>query len=185
MKKLKCKICGMEIKDSNYSTNSNAFFIKNSKENIEYCPFCGVESSCFVEYSDIYEKQDIKDSKTLDILEKAMKLETFNGDFYKEAAKLAKDEKIQAVFSDLSRIEYMHANVHKTLGDFKERPVLNKLNYSNNNDLMLLEIAKQREEHAISFYNKNYQYVSSNEVRQIFKELTKVEQQHIQLTSII
>ncbi|MPN36233.1 hypothetical protein SDC9_183742 [bioreactor metagenome] len=79
----------------------------------------------------------------------------------------------------------MHANVHKTLGDFKERPVLNKLNYSNNNDLMLLEIAKQREEHAINFYNKNYHYVSSNEVRQIFKELTKVEQQHIQLTSII
>jgi rubrerythrin len=49
---------------------------------------------------------------------------------------------------------------------------------------MLLEMAKQREEHAISFYEKNYSQVSSNMIQKVFEGLTKVEQEHVELTNI-
>ena len=185
MKQLRCVICGMDINNNNYNLNSNGFLNKNSVENIEHCPFCGVDKEFFIEAGQVFCIAQELDIKTLSILEKAMKLETFNGDFYAEAAKLAKAENIKNMFKDLSKIEYMHARIHKTIGGFKENPILNKLDYSKyNSDIMLLEMAKQREEHAISFYEKNYSQVSSNMIQKVFEGLTKVEQEHVELTNI-
>lgn len=42
---LRCPICGMIINDKNYNFNENAFLMKNTKNNILYCPFCGVDAA--------------------------------------------------------------------------------------------------------------------------------------------
>lgn len=181
---LECKICGMKINNKNYNFNSNAFLNFNSEYSILHCPFCGVSNEYFID-SDREVKEELElDIDTTSILDKAMKLETFNGDFYSEASRIASSEKLKNMFNDLSKIEYAHAKIHMTLGGFKEKPVLNKLDYSSYNDLMLIERAKKREEHAISFYKKNYNKVCSDIIREVFRCLTKVEEEHIELTAL-
>lgn len=184
MQELKCIICGMKINDNNYSFNLNGFLNKNGMEDIKFCPFCGVEKEFLMKDGQVFSIKEELDFQTLSVLDKAMKLETFNGDFYAEAAKLAKNENIKNMFNDLSKIEYMHARVHKNLGGFADNPILNKLDYSKyNNDTILLAMAKQREEHAISFYEKNYKQVSNRLIQRIFEALSKVEKEHIELTT--
>ena len=185
MKILKCEICGMNINDKNYDLNSYAFACENSKEEILYCPFCGVEKKYLIEEDNMKFKSIILDEYTKKVLENAMKLETFNGDFYSEAAKMAKNETTSKIFKDLSKIEYMHASVHKSLGYFLESPKLIKVDYSKyNDDDLLFKLAKQKEEHAIAFYNKYYANVRSDLIREIFNAFISVEKQHIELTSI-
>ncbi len=54
------------------------------------------------------------------ILDHAVKLEVFNGDFYKKASELAKNEKVSKLFKSLANIEYGHAMVHKNLAGIRE-----------------------------------------------------------------
>ncbi|KOA21372.1 rubrerythrin [Clostridium homopropionicum DSM 5847] len=184
MNGLKCVICGMNINDKNYNLNNYAFFNTNSKEEILYCPFCGAGKKYLIEEESIEIRNILLDEYTKKVLENAMKLETFNGDFYSEAAQMAKDERTSKIFRDLSKIEYMHARVHKSLGGFKESPKLIKVDYSKyNNDELLFKLAKQKEEHAVAFYNKYYSNVCSDYIREIFEALIEVEEEHIELTS--
>lgn len=183
---LKCLICGMIINEKNYNINSYAFSHKNESENILHCPFCGVGRVYLDSNGQVYniENKDL-DIKILKILDNAMKLETFNGDFYMAISKLAKDEKLKNMFIDLSKIEYMHARVHKNLGGFKEAPKLNKLNYNKyNNDNALLEAAQKREKHAVAFYERFYNHIYNEKIKSVFDGLIKVEKEHIDLTSI-
>lgn len=185
MMELKCVICGMNINDKNCNINSNAFSNKNSKEQIVYCPFCGVGKAFLEEKAEKLKNTMPLDAITLEVLDKAMKLETFNGDFYLEASKMAKNQAISNMFKDLSKIEYMHARVHKALGEFNTSPTLNKVNYAKyDSDELLLQIAKKREEHAISFYKKYYNSIASKEIRSIFDAFITVEAEHIELTSL-
>lgn len=183
---LKCLVCGMIINEKNYNINSYAFSHKNESENIVYCPFCGVGKVYLKDNGQVYKIESKNlDIKTLKILDNAMKLETFNGDFYMEISKLAKDEKLKNMFVDLSKIEYMHARVHKNLGGFKDSPKLNKLDYDKyDNDVALLEAAQRREEHAVAFYKKFYNDICNEKIKSVFDGLIKVEKEHIDLTSI-
>ena len=114
MTEMKCLICGMKIKPNSYKLNEYSFIDKNSSEDIIYCPFCGVEKLYFHKEKEVYNvENNIVDENTTKILDHAMKLEVFNGEFYEEAAKLAKSEDLKKMFKDLSNIEFMHAKVHK------------------------------------------------------------------------
>ncbi|OAA92107.1 ferritin family protein [Clostridium ljungdahlii] len=184
MNKLICSICGMIIDDKNYFFNKEAFLIKNTSENIMFCPFCGAPVRYLVE-----DEHKIKtsghnlDEGHLKIVNNAFKLEVFNGDFYKEASKLAEDSKIKDMFKALSRIEYMHASVHKKIGGFTSEPNLKKLDYSKyaSND-KLLEMACKREKHAVEYYEKYANRMEDNKIRDVFNVLAYVEKIHIQLT---
>lgn len=57
------------------------------------------------------------DDTTLNILDHAVKLEIFNGDFYAEASKICSNKENSDIFKALSNIEYMHARIHQRLGD--------------------------------------------------------------------
>ncbi|PAB60696.1 ferritin family protein [Anaeromicrobium sediminis] len=180
MEQLKCLICGMNINLKNYRLNENTFLEKNEEEHIINCPFCGV-GKVYLDNNKALFKVESKelDEETLKVLDKAMKLEVFNGEFYKEASELAKNNEIKELFKELSSVEFMHARVHKMLGGFKEMPKLHKPDYTKyDSDDLLLEEARKREKHAIEFYNKNSKVVCSNVVKEVLKALSHVEKQH-------
>lgn len=181
MKKIVCVVCGMIVNEKNYDINNYAIINKNEENYIRYCPFCGVDEVYLKEEGKIYSiDKDSLDETTIKILDHAMKLEVFNGEFYEEASKLVKDEKLKKEFEDLSSIEYMHARIHKRLGGFSELPKLNRPNYKKyTKDEEFIELAKQREEHAINFYNKNRNKLSSEVINKVLIALTKVEKEHI------
>lgn len=184
MEKLICVVCGMEINDKNYNFNKEAFINPNKKDNIEYCPFCGAPKQYLQingqEYS--YDRNKLND-EALKIIDHAVKLEIFNGDFYKKASILAKDEKVKKIFEALSRVEYMHAKIHKKIGGFKEEPILREMDYSKyDSDDILLEMACKREKHAVEYYERYSKEISDDNIRKIFAVLSGVEEDHIELT---
>lgn len=186
MEELKCLVCGMRVNGGNYNFNEDAFLYKNNENDVAYCPFCGVSKRYLQNEQEVYKvSREEMDLKTIKILDSAMKLEVFNGDFYLEASKLAKSKELKKKLLHLSRIEYTHARVHKSLGGFKDLPILRKIDYTKYvDDNQLLEIARKREEHAVAFYSKNYKNVSSYIIKEIFNALSEVEKEHIVLTSI-
>ena len=116
----------------------------------------------------------------LKILDHAVKLELFNGNFYNTAAKMSKSDEVKKVFEALSKIEIVHSKVHQKLGGFTKVPSLNKVNYDRyDSDKALLELAKQKEEHAVAFYEKYKNEVKDNKLFEIFEALVDVEREHI------
>ena len=184
MGKLVCVICGMEINDKNYNFNEEAFVVSNNKENIKYCPFCGVsEEYLQIDGKEIDYASSKLDDNALKIVDHAVKLEIFNGDFYKKASAIAKDEKNKKIFEALSRIEYMHARIHKKIGNFKEDPILRDMDYSKyDSDDILLEMACKREKHAVEYYEKYSKEIQDDTIVKIFAALSGVEEEHIELT---
>ena len=178
----KCIICGMIINEKNYALNSNAFLNKHKdKENLFYCPFCGVGKEFIKEEQekDLAFYEELNPS-TIKILDHAMKLEVFNGDFYNKASRLSKDIKNKKIFEDLSRIEFMHANIHRRLIGNAELPKLTDISYEKyDNDIKLLELAKKREEHAVAYYEKYFVQIKNPRIKKIFNALKAVEKEHI------
>ncbi|WP_202707239.1 ferritin family protein [Sporosalibacterium faouarense] len=184
MNKTRCLICGMIIGSNSLYINQHSFMEKNSENKILSCPFCGVGISYLDDKKDVYnEKIDNLNEETKKVLEKAMKLEVFNGDFYREASLLAENDEIKQTFKDLSNIEFMHARIHKRLGSFNNLPTLRKIDYKrHDSDKLLLIEANKREQHAIAFYNMNSKIVNSNIIKQVFTALSSVEKGHVIIT---
>lgn len=178
-----CLICGMEINKQNALINKSAMLEANSTGHIITCPFCGAPLAFLKEeYKDLY-PENLTDEETV-ILDHAMKLEVFNGDFYKEAAVLAESKNVSEMFKALSNIEMMHANIHRKLIGDKSLPSLLKMDYSKyKNDVMLMDEAGVREEHAVSYYKKYMNIIRDKNVKLIFKTLSEIESQHITLLS--
>lgn len=178
---MKCKICGMEINEKNYNFNELAFSNKNSIDNIIYCPFCGAGKKYLSENNEVIQvDSDLLNENSLKILDHAVKLELFNGDFYSTAANMAKSDDLKGLFETLARIEKFHSKLHKKLGGFTKTPDLNKVNYDRcSSDSDLLELAKQKEEHAVSYYERHKNEVNDKNLFEIFEALADVEKEHI------
>ena len=171
MQKLFCNICGIEINERNYNLNKEAFLDKNTIDSIKFCPICGAPIKYLSEEKFIYRLE-----------EKELKLEVFNGDFYKKASELAKNEKVSKLFKALANVEYGHAMVHKNLAGIREMPKLAKINYDKyDNDSILLEMAEKREEHAVNYYNKYDKDINSKTLHIVFEALKNVEIDHIHI----
>lgn len=185
MSSLVCVVCGMAVNNKNYQFNKESFMSLNSEDDIKYCPFCGAPIEYLVQGGEelIFNRNSLNDN-ALKIIDHAVKLEMFNGDFYKKASTIAKDPEVKKMFEALSRIEYMHAKVHKKIGGFKEEPVLVDMDYSKyDTDEILLEMANKREKHAVEYYEKYSKEIDDENIKKIFAALSKVEQEHIEITS--
>lgn len=185
MVKMTCVICGVEINEKNYNFNKEAFINSNSNEKIMCCPFCGAPMEYLIENGEEikYDRNKL-DENALKIIDHAVKLEVFNGDFYKKASDMAKDENVKNMFKALSSIEYMHARIHKKIAGIKEMPVLRNMDYSKySTDEALLAVACQREKHAVEYYKKYGKEIHEENIVKIFNVLSKVEEEHIVLTS--
>lgn len=185
MSNLVCVVCGMAVNDKNYELNKESFMDSNSIDDIKYCPFCGAPVEYLIQGGKelIFDRSSLNDN-ALRIIDHAVKLEIFNGDFYKKAAVIAKDSKVKKMFQALSKIEFMHARIHKKIGGFKEDPVIADMDYSKyDSDEILLEMACKREKHAVEYYEKYSKEIEDENIKKIFAALSKVEEEHIELTS--
>lgn len=185
MKKLFCTICGIEINEKNYKLNKEAFPYENEMESIKFCPICGAPIKYIGEERYVYklDKKEL-DEITFKILDHAVKLEVFNGDFYKKASQLANNKDIAKLFKALANIEYAHAIVHKNLAGIEEMPKLREMNYDKyNDDNILLEMAEKREKHAVAYYEKYGEEVNSKILNIVFEALKNVEVDHINIIS--
>lgn len=185
MSNLVCVVCGMTVNDKNYEFNKESFIDSNSIDNIKYCPFCGAPVEYIIQGGKelIFDRSSLNDN-ALRIIDHAVKLEIFNGDFYKKASVIAKDPKVKKMFQALSKIEFMHARIHKKIGGFKEDPVIVDMDYSKyDSDEILLEMACKREKHAVEYYEKYSKEIEDKNIKKIFAALSKVEEEHIELTS--
>lgn len=182
---LRCAICGMLVNSKNLNINKYSFMKANTHEHIINCPFCGVGRDYLSEADFAYKlDRNSLSAESLKILDNAMKLEVFNGEFYLEASRLAKSEEVSNMFKDLSSVEFMHARVHMKLGGFEELPKLHKPDYSKHEtDEQLLMEAAKREMHAVHFYSRNRNKVGSDVIKKILDALSEVEKQHIELTA--
>jgi rubrerythrin len=171
----------MEINEKNFNFNELAFNNKNSIDNIIYCPFCGVGKKYLSEDDEIITVgSNLLDENALKILDHAVKLELFNGDFYNTAAIMSKSDKVRKTFEALARIEIFHSKIHQRLGGFMKAPNLSKVNYDKyNSDNALLELARQKEEHAVYYYEKYKNQVNDDNLFKIFEALADVEKEHI------
>ena len=175
-----CSICGMIINEENIRLNKEAFI--NSE--ILHCPFCGVGKEYIIEnIKPIIEETKAENETERKIIDNAMKLEVFNGDFYSRASQMAKNEEIKKLFKSLSSIEYTHANVHrKILGETK-LPEITKIDYTKYDTDEKLKIqANIREKHAVAYYKKYIEKIDNVNIIKILEALSKVEIEHIYLT---
>ncbi len=177
---MKCAICGMKVNINNYSLNASTLIEKNTQSDIKNCPFCGVDHSFLIHTDEVYQiPSDDLTHQELKILDHAVKLEVFNGEFYEKACQLAKNTALSYLFKDLSRIEFMHAKIHKDLGGFGALPTLHKPDYSRlDSDILLLDEAAKREKHAITFYRKKSKVITNPIIIKVFQALSDVEKQH-------
>ncbi|MBU5298685.1 ferritin-like domain-containing protein [Clostridium sporogenes] len=183
MESLFCNICGIEINERNYNLNKEAFLNENTIDSIKFCPICGAPIKYLSKERFVYKLQEKELNKEVfKILDHAVKLEVFNGDFYKRASELAKTKAVSKLFKALASIEYGHAMVHKNLAGIKEMPKLATINYDKyDNDSILLEMAEKREEHAVNYYNKYGKDINSKTLHIIFEALKNVEIDHIHI----
>jgi len=184
---MRCLICGMNININNFDMNNKSLLERNEIEHIKYCPFCGVPSKYLKSKAEaeVYsvDAQNL-DKNTLGILDRAMKLEIFNSEFYVAAMKLAKDACVKETFEALSKIEKVHAMVHQRLGGFKELPKLVVIDYSKHkDDKSLMQLAESRELHAVRFYEKYSKGIKNLLVKEVLVALSEVEKGHIQIAS--
>lgn len=173
----------MNINTNNYGVNNSGLLEKNERENIKYCPFCGVEGKYLKPEGKMFSVIPVSlDENTLVILDHAMKLEMFNSEFYTSAAKLAQTSDNKETFEALSKIEKMHAIVHQKLGGFNELPKLVPIDYSKHkSDKSLMKLAENREIHAVAFYEKYFKEISNSIVKEVLVALSEVERGHIQI----
>lgn len=180
---LKCLVCGMNINDKNYMINKSTCIEENRKGDINNCPFCGANNHYIAIDKEVYTTEGMVLSESeLKILDSAMKLEKFNAEFYLTASTMTNDSKVSEFFKELSSIELMHARVHMRMGGFEELPKLHQPDYSRfNSDRLLLDAANKREKHAIDYYKGNMNRVN-DVMKDVFRALIDVEQQHEILT---
>jgi rubrerythrin len=184
MKELICLVCGLRINADNFNNNRHGRITENSLQDIKCCPFCGVDKKYLGSENEPYYTR-IKgiNEETMKIIDHAMKLEVFNGSFYNKAASMAVDENLKKMFKDLSKIEFMHAAIHKKIGGFSVLPKLKEIDYSRlEKDEMLVESANKREQHAVSYYEKYLKKIEDNNIVLILEALSGVEKEHIEMT---
>lgn len=179
-----CMVCGMQINNTNYNFNNQAFLEKNSPEVIKYCPFCGAKQIYLSDQNKMYSvNNENLDENILKIIDHAVKLEIFNGDYYKKAALISQNEQIKLMFNAISNIEYMHSRIHQKLGGFTKTPILVNMNYDKlKSDEQLLEMACKREKHAVNFYKIHISQLKDPVLINVFMALLDVEKDHIELT---
>ncbi len=177
-------ICGAVINEKNFGVNSIMFNEKNMSEHIINCPFCGVGQEFLSECMEVLSTDSkLLNENTLKILDHAVKLEIFNGDFYIKAAKKAENKKTKELFVALSIVEMTHAKIHFKIGGFKKMPILTNVSYDKyKDDKALLDLANTKEKHAVSFYEKYKNEIKNEVIIRVFEAVCNVERQHIILT---
>lgn len=147
------------------------------------CPFCGAHQNFMVPVGDYYEKRDCSTDVSRANLEHALELEIGNAQFYRGASAVGEDDTIKQMFRALAKIEAEHAStIAKWLG--VEKPAAaQEVGTANDTALANVQESKKREETAASFYAKAGDEAIEKGVARLFRALSEIERDHIQLDS--
>lgn len=148
---------------------------------VSNCPFCGAhgkymikisewrDENTGVEYGDVSRKN----------IEIALDVEVGNASFYLVAAKAAESTEAQGIFKRLSKVETEHAEVFAKLLGVK-LPAYQELE-SKGSDEANFEESLRRESIAIDHYAKSAGEATEPRIKEIFKTLVEVENDHLSL----
>ena len=151
-------------------------------EKPKQCPFCGAHAKYIILAKAWVEPVVGKLNETdKENVEKALKLEIDNAQFYFCASKNAKDVEGKAMFKRLGKVEKEHANVWcKILGI--PLPEIKSAETCPENYQDELKESHAREERAINFYKQAASQAKNNRVKQIFEAVIEAEQDHLALS---
>lgn len=149
----------------------------------ERCPFCGaagkrvIPAAEWIEYGEVDMcEQSYKDC------EKALELELDNYYYYKCSADNAENQITQALFTRLMEQEYEHAEVFaEAMG--KSFPEILSLRCADN-DYKNMKESNKHEVRAIEFYTEVAARAPEPRIKEIFRAIAEVEQEHLIITNM-
>ncbi len=146
------------------------------------CPFCGAYEEFLVEAVCPGETFDVElNEKDRANVEKGLEVEISNTQFYFCAAEKTDDEEGKQLFKALGRVEAEHASIWRKILKLPKERISGSENCSESNRENLQE-SHDREDMAIKFYAKAGAEAENERVKEIFKALVQVEQDHLKLS---
>ncbi len=162
----RCEICGDPYIGDEAPTN---------------CPFCGAKRRFIKRFRDAEVSFDVKLSeKDRENAEKALQVEISNAAFYYCASAKVGDKEGQKLFKALAKVEAEHASVWKKILKLDTIPPGDDA--CSADYLEDLKDSHARETRAIEFYTKAAAESENQRVKQIFKALVDVENDHLALS---
>ncbi|HDZ59452.1 MAG TPA: ferritin [Actinobacteria bacterium] len=153
-----------------------------------HCPFCGAHQDYISTAADwVDENQTIGEMTEVSRgnLEKAIHLEVNNQAFYLDASENADTIELQGIFKNLSKIEGEHASaIRKMLKVESPEPDPGR-EAAGTSDHDNIVKARELEEAASTFYAQSALDASEPRVNKVFKVLSEIESDHIQLETAL
>lgn len=149
----------------------------------ERCPYCGsagkrvLPAAEWIEYGKVkMSEQSYRDCQ------KALELEIDNYLYYKCSAANAENQVTEALFNRLMKQEYEHAEVFAdAMGISFSKELCKKCS---TNDYVNLKESNKHEVRAIDFYTEVATRAPEPRIREIFRAIAEVEQEHLIITNV-
>lgn len=145
------------------------------------CPFCGV-AAVQMKLAHNWEDGNIGlviSEKSLQNLEKALKLELSNTAFYLAAANKLDNKEAAKMFKGLFKVEREHASVFKKLLKMETMPEVKEDCPSDPEEC--IKESYKRETRAVAFYAKALSEATETRIREVLEAIMNVEKDHIVL----
>ncbi|GAA0180159.1 hypothetical protein SH2C18_29020 [Clostridium sediminicola] len=147
------------------------------------CPFCGairkrvVPAAEWIEYGKVnMSEQSYKDCQ------KALELEIANYLYYKCSAANAENQVTEAIFNRLMKQEFEHAEVFADAMGISFNKALKQC--CADNDFKNLKESNKHEVKAVEFYTEVATRAPEPRIKEIFRAIAEVEQQHLIITNM-
>ena len=168
MKPFRCQICGETYL---------------GKEASDRCPYCGADGKNLLSPAEYLDYGEIEMSEqSREDCEKALQLEMNNTAFYKKCANNAGNQISKSIFKRLGKHESEHAELLADMMGIEEGD-LPEVNIPDSDPDRFVE-AHEHEQKAIDFYLEVAQRASEKRVQQVFRALSEIEQNHLNMSNV-
>ncbi len=168
MKPFRCQICGETYL---------------GEEGPDRCPYCGVAGKHLINAAEWINHGQVELSEqSYKYCQDAVKLEVGNAAFYKCCTKNAENQFTEAIFKRLQKQEAEHAELICEMMGI-EIPELPAENCSQTDEENFRE-SHYREKRAMNFYLDIVKNAPEPRVKEVFKALAEVENEHLQASNI-
>lgn len=148
------------------------------------CPFCGAYEENIVEIEKFDATFDVElTDKDRKFVEKALDVEIGNAEFYACASETVSEIEGKQLFKCLKKVEAEHASIWKKILKLKKVDI-GKLDKCSSEYKDNLQESHNREEKAIEFYKQSAAECDSDRVRELFKAIIQVEEDHLGLSGV-
>jgi rubrerythrin len=154
------------------------------EERPKSCPFCGAHQNYFVLAKEwvLLRTESLSDISRAN-LKKALDLEINNTNFYRAVSEKSKDVYVSSMFKGLSKVEREHASAICKHLKIEKPDSTAGADAAVDSDEANIKESNKREHHASSFYLEAMTQAAEPEIKEFFKAVMQVEQDHIELTS--